>query len=259
LFHLRTLLLSVSLFLSCSSPAAPIPSGQSPGDSCSAPGQKLCSTLGGQHIVLGCVAQVWQVFEGCLDGATCSFGPDGAPRCSQDSAAADIVTVDIYSQDKGTDASGVLDVPVAQPDSTAVTDSHSDTTLHGQDSAKLDASTVDTSLVDVGADVAPALDVPPQDVGGQEVSTPCVIGELCDDGEPCTGPDICLVTGKCKGTAFSCDDKNKCTIDVCNSKGKCQSSMAPETHPCGTNLVCGWSGWCDKCADPSKNYPNCGP
>ncbi len=57
----------------------------------------------------------------------------------------------------------------------------------------------------------------------------------CDDGNPCTGPDLCG-EGKCMaGGALNCDDGNPCTADSCgdfgcvhtiNDAGKCNDDNA---------------------------------
>ncbi len=42
----------------------------------------------------------------------------------------------------------------------------------------------------------------------------------CDDGDPCTGGDVCA-SGKCAaGAALNCDDGDACTLDFCQA-GKC--------------------------------------
>ncbi len=61
-------------------------------------------------------------------------------------------------------------------------------------------------------------------VGGC-VFTP-LVGQLCNDGDPCTQNDVCrqIVGGPvfCSGTPASCDDGNLCTTDSCDSAtGQC--------------------------------------
>ncbi len=60
----------------------------------------------------------------------------------------------------------------------------------------------------------------------------------CDDGNKCTEGDACS-GGKCAGgAAKSCDDKNACTVDVCDAKtGNCKSTAKPaadcdDKNPC---------------------------
>ena len=48
-----------------------------------------------------------------------------------------------------------------------------------------------------------------------------VAGELCDDGDPCTGADACA-DGGCQGDPDkACDDGNPCTDDNCNAANGC--------------------------------------
>jgi len=75
----------------------------------------------------------------------------------------------------------------------------------------------------------------------------------CDDGYLCTGPDYCLAM-QCIGDPKSCDDKDECTTDSCDSlTGKCQHVEIPgckcipncEDKQCGGD-GCGKScGSCD--------------
>src|SRR5919108_1355516 len=63
----------------------------------------------------------------------------------------------------------------------------------------------------------------------------------CDDGDPCTFNDRC-VKGLCRGTAYTCNDGNVCTNDVCDGRGGCQfiPNMAPcdDGNACTTGDVC---------------------
>lgn len=42
-------------------------------------------------------------------------------------------------------------------------------------------------------------------------------GKVCDDNTLCTHSDVCQ-SGKCNGTAYTCDDKLTCTTDTCTGK-----------------------------------------
>jgi hypothetical protein len=42
----------------------------------------------------------------------------------------------------------------------------------------------------------------------------------CDDGDNCTGADLCL-DGVCAGTTLDCDDLDPCTVDSCDSTKGC--------------------------------------
>ena len=51
-------------------------------------------------------------------------------------------------------------------------------------------------------------------------NTPIGGGKTCDDGDPCTGADVCD-GAMCLGDALLCDDNNPCTADVCLSELGC--------------------------------------
>ncbi len=67
----------------------------------------------------------------------------------------------------------------------------------------------------------------------------CVASNLdgvpCTDGNPCTLGETCSA-GKCVGGGALCDDKNSCTVDVCDSKIGCLHSAT--TGPCDDGSVC---------------------
>lgn len=82
------------------------------------------------------------------------------------------------------------------------------------------------------------------------------LGKSCDDGDPCTGGDVCGPTG-CSGSATDCDDANPCTTDGCGIGGCTHTPLAGactlETgNPCmagvcdkGTCVAGPVSGQCD--------------
>jgi len=92
----------------------------------------------------------------------------------------------------------------------------------------------DTSVVDQNTafDTRPPLDahIPP-DAQKQDASS-CVEGKVCDDKDPCTHGDTCQ-QGKCKGTAYQCDDGLSCTTDTCTGTGPapggCTFTPKPKT------------------------------
>jgi hypothetical protein len=46
-------------------------------------------------------------------------------------------------------------------------------------------------------------------------------GQVCNDGDPCTSPDVCGAAG-CVGTKLDCGDDDPCTLDACSAQsGKC--------------------------------------
>lgn len=78
---------------------------------------------------------------------------------------------------------------------------------------------------------------------------------LCDDGNPCT-VDACDSYGRCKTThpPVSCDDYNKCTIDSCNPATGCVNT--PKS--CSDNLFCTVDS-CDPMTGRCMNPPVCCP
>ena len=67
-------------------------------------------------------------------------------------------------------------------------------------------------------------------------------GQPCDDGNACTGKDLC-VTDTCKGTVLDCDDKNSCTEDSCDVAVGCGN--VPNTKPCNDSNACTNNDLCD--------------
>lgn len=58
----------------------------------------------------------------------------------------------------------------------------------------------------------------------------------CNDGNACTGPDICSEDGICSGPLKDCDDKNPCTSDSCDPKVGCK--YTPIQAVCDDNNLC---------------------
>lgn len=58
---------------------------------------------------------------------------------------------------------------------------------------------------------------------------------LCDDGEPCTESDHCLL-GVCTGSPMQCDDNKFCTVDSCLPGTGCQFESI--TGPCNDEDAC---------------------
>ncbi|MEZ4266973.1 MAG: hypothetical protein R3F39_11385 [Myxococcota bacterium] len=49
-------------------------------------------------------------------------------------------------------------------------------------------------------------------------------GKACNDGDPCTAPDVCGSAG-CVGTKVDCSDDDPCTLDACSPQsGKCTNT-----------------------------------
>jgi hypothetical protein len=63
-------------------------------------------------------------------------------------------------------------------------------------------------------------------------------GLACDDGDACTGDDVC-VQGVCAGAERSCDDQDPCTADQCSAgSGECVHQALPENAVCDDGLEC---------------------
>jgi hypothetical protein len=74
------------------------------------------------------------------------------------------------------------------------------------------------------------------------VAVPKPTGQ-CDDGNPCTKGDKCIV-GECFGIENPCDDGNKCTTDSCDPTSGCVHSAL--TGPaCSDGLTCTVGDKCD--------------
>jgi hypothetical protein len=65
-------------------------------------------------------------------------------------------------------------------------------------------------------------------------------GTSCDDGQSCTGPDVCgsdNTAGECHGPAILCNDNNPCTDDGCDTMtGDCV--FTPNSAPCQDASLC---------------------
>ena len=67
----------------------------------------------------------------------------------------------------------------------------------------------------------------------------------CDDGSKCTSGDLCQ-GGVCAGAEVKCDDKNPCTIDVCDTIKGCTYKLAPGgVTKCDDGLSCTTNDYCD--------------
>ena len=67
-------------------------------------------------------------------------------------------------------------------------------------------------------------------------------GPGCNDGDACTGPDICQ-QGECLGTEIVCDDGNQCTQDGCDPDTGCTAAPL-NGHPCDDGSICTTSDHC---------------
>jgi hypothetical protein len=53
-------------------------------------------------------------------------------------------------------------------------------------------------------------------------------GATCDDGQPCTAPDLCSAAATCIGSPKVCDDAKACTTDKCDAAtGQCLFTAIP--------------------------------
>ena len=81
-----------------------------------------------------------------------------------------------------------------------------------------------------------------------------IVGMVCDDGDPCTGEDVCAVKSganpmaagavSCQGPTKSCDDDNPCSKDVCDKTKGCQHAAAPDGALCSDSKACSGQGTC---------------
>ncbi len=77
-------------------------------------------------------------------------------------------------------------------------------------------------------------------------------GKACDDGNACTGNDLCQVGLCAPGTETGCDDGNSCTTDACEPKAGCTHSDS--TAGCDDQDACTEK---DTCANAvCKGQPN---
>jgi cysteine-rich repeat protein len=71
----------------------------------------------------------------------------------------------------------------------------------------------------------------------------------CDDGDPCSGPDVCI-DGTCVGTGeVDCDDANPCTDEHCDAESGCVIVPRPgrgcdDGDACTVDDRCGEEGEC---------------
>jgi len=76
----------------------------------------------------------------------------------------------------------------------------------------------------------------------------------CDDGVPCTYNDKCS-NAACTGRAYTCDDRDQCTVDICNGDGSC--SHEDNTAPCDDGNLCTGPDACQDgvCTGPYNTAP----
>jgi len=78
------------------------------------------------------------------------------------------------------------------------------------------------------------------DICGQNATcehTPVTSG-TCEDGNACTGPDVCSGTTCTPGTTLNCDDANPCTADSCDSISGCAHTPIQGCQACQTDGDC---------------------
>ena len=76
----------------------------------------------------------------------------------------------------------------------------------------------------------------------------------CDDGDACTGPDVCT-DGACGGAAVVCDDGESCTTDSCSPTAGCQS--APAVGACDDGDLCTLVDSCQGGTCVGSGAPSC--
>ena len=65
----------------------------------------------------------------------------------------------------------------------------------------------------------------------------------CDDGNGCTGGDVCKDSACSAGLPKNCDDNNPCTADSCTIAAGCQHSAA-NANPCNDASICSTGDHC---------------
>ncbi|HPV03488.1 MAG TPA: hypothetical protein PLC24_02890 [Myxococcota bacterium] len=78
----------------------------------------------------------------------------------------------------------------------------------------------------------------------------------CDDEDQCTGPDACVL-GVCRGQPVSCDDRNPCTIDSCDSVSGCVNEPDKAGTPCDSGDLCVVGSVCDENGVCGNGSPKC--
>lgn len=67
-------------------------------------------------------------------------------------------------------------------------------------------------------------------------------GKACDDGNACSGNDLCQVGLCAPGTETGCDDGNSCTTDACEPKAGCTHTTSTDAcndqDPCTDKDIC---------------------
>jgi hypothetical protein len=133
----------------------------------------------------------------------------------------------------------------------------SDTTGAGDaaDTDELDSADITDGF---GPDALVSCEDDGECAGMEGVAPPCVVGrcvggactllpgpdfEDCDDGDSCTGPDVCS-KGRCVGGPLDCDDSNPCTVDSCEAGLACVHT--PAAGSCSDGDACTEG---DTCAD----------
>ncbi len=83
-----------------------------------------------------------------------------------------------------------------------------------------------------------------------------VVGEDCNDGDPCTQNEKCNAQGQCTGgDALGCDDGNPCTDDSCTPASGCVHTN--NTAPCDDGNACTAADTCSGGSCAGGPAPNC--
>ncbi|MSQ81575.1 MAG: hypothetical protein EXR77_01490 [Myxococcales bacterium] len=80
----------------------------------------------------------------------------------------------------------------------------------------------------------------------------------CNDNDKCSSNDLCT-GGTCTGKPVLCDDKNTCTIDICDSQKGCIYKFSAGGSPCDDGLSCTVNDYCDagKCIAAKDDCKPC--
>ncbi len=180
----------------------------------------------------------------CSDGLLCTVGDAcdaagacaGAPKCPKEQACVDVacdaetgtcISSPTVCDDQNpctTDACDALSGCVFAPNTLGCDDNDACTT---GDACAASVCVGEAVLCGGAADTPCSKSACDGETGGC-VMTP-QSGKACNDGDPCTAPDVCGSAG-CVGTRIDCSDADPCTLDACVAQtGECSHTAL---QPC---------------------------
>ena len=70
-------------------------------------------------------------------------------------------------------------------------------------------------------------------------------GTACADADTCNGDEVCEAGVCAAGTPVDCDDKNDCTVDICEPSTGCMHASSSSGSPCDDGDPCTTPDTCD--------------